>query len=333
MLRILITACVWNAKCLKSHLNTYGWRATTIHLYRPKHVIFFIYRTILRREILADHLQRVINQLMGKCKGVKNSRFSIHMKQKRYQIRINYCRIGLMSMLMTLTSSLSDLCDLQKSSATENHSSVNVWRNTTLPLVTDRASGGQQPQYQFGAFYVYLFSMAKTWLVSEWCFPWSCSSCSSKYSGKQQIAVRSDAQRTDTGTKTPRCYKSPYSPYILLHLHSLLYIFEEEHTTSPTLLVWFGLVMLFVFHTYAVQAAVLCGCTPQRTAGNRKYTARWTARFRDLSHVPRMLAEKLNMLIFPHESCGKLWNVRKPRRPWKNRIDRKTIAAFRWPKY
>ena len=70
---------------------------------------------------------------------------------------------------------------------------------------------------------------------------------------------------------------------------------------------------------------------PQRTAGNRKYTARWTARFRDLPHVPRMLAEKLNMLNFCVKTVKELYWPQAKRKP--SATFRKTTAAFRWPKY
>jgi len=76
-----------------------------------------------------------------------------------------------------------------------------------------------------------------------------------------------------------------------------------------------------LWDTYAVQAAVLsllCGC---RTAENRKYTARWTARFRDFPHVPRVLAEKLNMFNFSARILRKA--MKRNREDREDRIDRK----------
>ena len=64
---------------------------------------------------------------------------------------------------------------------------------------------------------------------------------------------------------------------------------------------------------------------PQRTAGNRKYTARWTARFRDLPHVPRVLAEKLNMFNFSARI------PRKRRKAVKRKETAKTVKEAYWP--
>jgi len=105
--------------------------------------------------------------------------------------------------------------------------------------------------------------------------------------------------------------------------------------------------LLYPFHTYAVQAAVLCGSTTAENRRKPQIYRRWTAHFRNLLHIPRVLAEKLNMLNFSARILRKAvkrketvktmkepyWPQAKRDLPWPSTRQPQPSAKFRRPTY